>query len=105
MENSTNNNSKEIQEFEKLQIQSNFYKSLTQELFTHSLKMIEDYQKVIAQMKISNSLSQEVKSLNHHISGLYYTDINSRKRAIKLMRNSFKAFNKSFNKKLYSNNK
>lgn len=99
--NPNNSNSAENQKIQELQIQSNFYKSLVQELFIHSLKIIEDYQKVLEQMKISNSLSRELKNLNRYIGGIYFSDISNKKHTIKLIRNRFKEFNKIYSKKLH----
>lgn len=89
----------ENQQIQKLQIKSDFYKALIQELCIHSLKIIEDYQKIIEQKKNINSINPELKGLNHHIMGVYYSDINSKKQIIKIIRSNFKAFNKTYNKR------
>ena len=103
MSNLTNNKSKISTpiELEYLQIKNDFYTSLSQELLIHLLKIIDNYQKIIAEMKTSSSLNRDLKSLSKDIIGLYHTDLNSRKHSIKLIRNKIKIFNKNYNKKLY----
>lgn len=98
------NNSTENKKLEYLQVKEKFQRVLIQELLTHTQKIIENYKKLIEQMQTSSSLDRELKNLNKDIIGIYYSDINSRKHSVKLIRNKIKVFNKSYNKRLYTNN-
>ena len=100
--NCNKNNSKNNQQIDQFKIKSDFYEDLIRELFSHSLKIAEGYQKIINQIKLSNSINPALKGLDHHITRQIYYDINNRKHSIKLMKNNFKSFNKNYNKKLYS---
>ena len=101
MENLTSNNLTDTQKLNHLYIKEKFQRIVIQDLFMNSQQLIANYEKLIKQLRTSIVLDPEFKHLNNNIIKLFYYEISSRKRSIKLIRNKCKAFNKTYNKKVY----